>query len=292
MKKFDYHRPQTLKEAFRLMEKYKGRARYIAGGTDIIVRVKKGVAQPDALVSLRGINELRGVERGRGLTFGSMTLVRELESDPVFSTDFPALARAAAVLASPQIRNVATVGGNLANAAPSADCAPPLLTLEAQLTLEGPGGKREVSIDEFFQGPGRTCCDAIEIITRITVPAPANKTGMAFLKTGRVNQDIALANAAALLVMENSVCRKCRLAVGAVAPVPLRLKTVESAIEGRKIDDELLGQIGAMVEHEISPITDVRTTEDYRRVVTGVMVGRAIRQALQNVYPGGQEVLR
>lgn len=141
MKKFDYYRPQTLKEALRLMEKYKGRARYIAGGTDILVRVKKGVARPDALVSLRGISELRGIERGRGLSFGSMTLIRELERDPVFSEGFPALSQAAAMLAGPQVRNVATVGGNLANAAPSADCAPPLLVLEAQLSLEGPGGK-------------------------------------------------------------------------------------------------------------------------------------------------------
>lgn len=284
MKKFDYHRPQTLKEAFRLMEKYKGRAAYIAGGTDLIVRLKKGVARPDGLVSLRGINELRGIERNRAgpLTFGSMTLICELERDPVFSRDLPALSQAAAVLASPQVRNVATVGGNLANAAPSADCAPPLLALEAELTLEGPGGKREVPVDEFFQGPGRTRCDSIEVITRITVPAPAEKTGMAFLKSGRVNQDIALTNAAALLVMEDGVCRKCRLAVGAVAPVPLRLKGIESVIEGRQIDNELLVRVGEMVEQEISPITDVRASEDYRRVVTGVMVGRAIRLAKAN----------
>ena len=292
MKKFDYHRPQSMKEAFRLMEKYKGRAGYIAGGTDIIVRVKKGAAQPDALISLRGINELRGIEHGLGMSFGSMTLICELEKEPVFSKDFPALSQAAAVLASPQIRNAATVGGNLANAAPSADCAPPLLALEAQLSLEGPGGKREVLLDEFFQGPGRTCRDPMEIITRITLPPLEEKTGMAFLKTGRVNQDIALTNAAALLVMENGVCRKCRLAVGAVAPVPLRLKRIESEIEGRTIDDELLARVGGMVEQEINPITDVRAGEDYRRVVTGVMVVRAIRQALRNVSADGQEVFR
>ena len=294
MKKFNYHRPPTLKEAFRLMEKYNGLARYIAGGTDIIVRVKKGVARPDALVSLRGIDELRGIGRDSAgaLTLGSMTLICELEREPVFSKGFPALTEAAAVLANPQVRNVATVGGNLANAAPSADCAPPLLALEASLTLGGPGGEREVPMDEFFKGPGRTCCDPMEIISRITLPPLADGTGMAFVKMGRVNQDIALTNAAALVVMEDGVCRKCRLAVGAVAPVPLRLKGVEAMIEGRRIDDGLLARVAELVEREISPITDVRATEDYRRVVTGVIAGRAIRQALQNVYPGGQEVLR
>jgi carbon-monoxide dehydrogenase medium subunit len=294
MKKYNYHRPQTMQEAFRLMEKYEGLARYIAGGTDILVRIKKGVAQPDGLVSLRGISELRGIERTAGgtLTFGSMTLVRDIEREPVFTKDFPALAEAAAVLANPQVRNVATVGGNLANAATSADLAPPLLTLEAELTLEGPGGTRKIPADAFFQGPGRTSRGATEIITRITIPALAANTGMAFLKAGRVNQDIAITNGAALLVMEKGVCRKCRLAVGAVAPVPLRLKGVEAAIEGRKIDDELLGQVNGMVEREISPITDVRSTEEYRRIVTGVIVGRAIRQALRNVHPDGQEVYR
>lgn len=283
MKKFDYYQPQTLGEAFRLMEKFPGRARYIAGGTDVLVRIRQGVIQPDALVSLRGIKVLRGMECRGGVALGSMTLIRELERDGVVAKNYPALAEAARVLASPQIRNVATIGGNLGNAAPSADCAPPLMVLEAGLTLEGPGGIREIPVADFFQGPGRTLCDELEIVTRINLPLLPEKTGMAFLKVGRVNQDIAVTNAAALLVMEKGVCRKCRLAVGAVAPVPLRLKGVEAAIEGHKIDHELLGRVGSMVEQEVSPITDVRSTEEYRRVVTGVMVKRAIRQALQQV---------
>ena len=293
MKKYNYHRPKTLGEAFTLMEKYKGLARYIAGGTDIIVRIKKGAASPDALVSLRCVEELRGIERdGAGpLTLGSMTLLSELEKADVFSKGYPALSQAAALLANPQVRNVATIGGNLANAAPSADCAPPLLVLEAELTLEGPGGKKDIPVDEFFKGPGRTSCAPMDVITRITLPPLSGHTGTAFLKSVRVSQDIALTNAAALLVMENGVCRKCRLAVGAVAPVPLRLKATEAGIEGRKIDEDLMSRIGAMVEREISPITDVRASQDYRREVTGVLVARAIRQALRNIHPGG-EILR
>ena len=305
MHKFDYHQPQTLHEAFRLMENHKGRARYVAGGTDLLIRIKRGAIQPDALVSLRGIKELRGIERvsftqpqgsgakdrrDGGVTLGGMTLIRDLEKDPVFTGDYPVLAQAACVLASPQIRNVATVGGNLANAAPSADCAPPLIVLDARLTLEGPGGKRDVPIDDFFTGPGRTCCDDLEIMTRITIPPQAENTGTAFLKLGRVSQDIAVINVAALLVMEKGVCRKCRLAVGGVAPIPLRLKKVEKVMEGREVDDNLLDLAGGMVEQEVSPSTRTRARvrAQYRRVVAGVMVRRALRQALQCTVDAGK----
>lgn len=283
MKPFEYYQPLTLQEALRLMEKFQGRARYIAGGTDVIVRIKQGVIQPDALISLRGISELKGIEHRDGVAFGSLTLIRELEREPVFTRDYPVLAEAARVLANPQIRNVATIGGNLGNAAPSADCAPPLMVLEAGLTVAGSGGSREIPVADFFQGPGRTCCDASEILTRIRIPQRPSNSGMAFLKMGRVSQDIAVTNVAALVVMEQGVCRKCRLAVGAVAPVPLRLKKIEAVIEGRQISDDLLDRVSRMVEQEVSPITDVRSTEEHRRVVTGVLVKRAIQQALQNV---------
>jgi carbon-monoxide dehydrogenase medium subunit len=197
--------------------------------------------------------------------------------------DYPALARAASLLANPQVRNVATVGGNLSNAAPSADSAPPLMALEAVLTLEGPGGSREVPIDDFFAGPGQTCLQPTEILTRIAIPEKTPGTGTAFLKVGRVAQDIAIANAAALLVVKGKICTKCRLCAGAVAPVPLRLKRVEAALEGEEISPHLLEDVAAMVQEDVRPITDVRSTEAYRRIVSGVLVKRAITQALEHI---------
>lgn len=283
MKRFDYYQPQTLKEAFALMEKLRDNAKYIAGGTDLIVRIKQRVIQPEALISLRAIESLRGIKHNEGLSLGSMTLMRDVERDPAIARDYAALAQAVWVLANPQIRNMATVGGNLGNAAPSADCAPPLMVMEAQMVIEGPGGRREVPIESFFKGPGQSCMDPVEVLTEIKIPRKRQGTGMAFLKTGRVSQDISVANAAALLVMEKNVCRKCRLAVGAVAPIPLRLGEIEKVVEGKEINPNLLKQVEEIVQKEVKPITDVRSTEAYRRTISGVLVRRAIERSIKNL---------
>ncbi|MBC8466915.1 MAG: xanthine dehydrogenase family protein subunit M [Deltaproteobacteria bacterium] len=277
MKKFDYYQPESLKEAYGLMEKHGGNARYIAGGTDIIWRIKQGVIEADALISLRGIESLAGITLNGDLTLGSMALFRDIERDSAIISGYPSLAQAVSVLANPQVRNVATVGGNLCNGAPSADCAPPLMVLEAVLTLEGPGGKREVPVSDFFTGPGQTCMDRTEVLTQIKIPKMTPDSGTIFLKKGRVTQDIAIVNAAALLVMEGKVCRKCRLTVGAVASVPLRLTDVEELVEGQEIAPELLDRVQEMVEHAVTPITDVRSTEEYRRTMSGVLIKRAIK---------------
>ena len=277
MKKFDYYQPETLKEAYGLMEKHGGDARYIAGGTDIIWRIKQGVIQADALISLRRIAALGGIAVNGALTLGSMALFRDIERDSAIAEGYPSLTHAVSILANPQVRNIATVGGNLCNGAPSADCAPPLMVMEAILTIEGPGGKREVPIGEFFTGPGETCMDKTEVLTQVKVPQMGPDSGSMFLKKGRVSQDISIVNAAASLSMDGKVCRKCRLAVGSVAPVPLRLPGVEKVVEGQEIDQELLDRVGEMVEDAVSPITDVRSTEEYRRAISGVLIKRAIK---------------
>lgn len=288
MRKFEYYQPETLNDAWALMEKGKGKGkvRYIAGGTDILVNIKNRAIQPDALISLRRIKELSGIRRNRELMLGSMTLLRDLERDSSTAREYPALAQAVWAIATPQIRNVATVGGNLCNAAPSADCAPPLLVMEATVTLEGPGGRREVAVEDFFTGPGQTCMDSTEILTQVRIPSLKKHTGMAFLKLGRVSTDIAVVNAAASVTMDGKACSICRLAVGAVAPVPLRLHSVEQMIEGKEPSAELLDAAAKMVEKEVKPITDVRSTAEYRRITSGVLVKRAIEQAVKGAEEG------
>jgi len=283
MKKFDYFQPETLKDAYSLMEKTKGEAKYIAGGTDLIVNIKNRAIQPDALISLKRIKELTGINQNSDLVLGSMTLLRDIEIDSSIAQKYPALVQAVKALATPQIRNVATIGGNLCNSAPSADCAPPLLVMEARLTLEGPGGEREVAVEDFFKGPGQSCMDMNEILTKIMVTHPGENAGMAFLKLGRVSTDIAIVNAAACLTIEKKVCIKCRLAAGAVAPIPLRLRSVEKMVEGKDISPELLNEVAEMVEGEVKPITDVRSTEEYRRSMTRVLVKRAMEQAMKEL---------
>lgn len=283
MKKFRYFQPGDLSEAFNLMGEFEGKAGYIAGGTDVLVRIKQKDLRPEALISLRGIEALGSIEVDGDLTIGSMALLRDLEGDEDICSDYPVLSQAVRVLANPQVRNVATIGGNLCNAAPSADCAPPLMVMEAEVYLEGPSGKRTVPVGEFFKGPGETCLKPFEIMRSIRIPPAPPRTGMAFQKIGRVTQDLAIVNAAALLVMEGPVCRKCRVAVGAVAPVPLRLGRVEQMIEGQEIGPELLREVEMTVREEVKPISDVRSSEEYRREVAGVLVRRTISQALSGV---------
>jgi carbon-monoxide dehydrogenase medium subunit len=281
MQKFAYFQPESLPQAFRTMEQFKGAAEYIAGGTDILIRIKQKTVAPQALISLQKINTLRGISQNEDLVLGSMTLLRDIEQAADLKAKYPALPQAAALLANPQVRNVATIGGNLCNAAPSADCVPPLLALGAVAVLEGPGGRREIPLDDFFSGPGETCKDLLEILTCIRIPEPPAGALSAFLKTGRVHQDIAKVNAAVLLVMENKICRECRLAVGAVAPVPLRLKRIEQILPGRAIEPDLLEEAAAMAREDVAPITDTRSSAEYRRELTGVLVKRAILKALQ-----------
>jgi len=279
MKKFDYYQPESLKEAYQLMEKLKGEALYVAGGTDVIVKIKQKAIQPDALISLRRVQEIRDIKENGGVVIGAGVLFREIENSELIARNHEALWQASRVLANPQIRNVATIGGNLCNAAPSADSAPPLLAMEAEVELEGPGGSRKIMLEDLFKGPGETAMEPEEIMTRIVVPRQPANTATSFLKIGRVSQDIAIANAAALVTMEGGICKKCRLAVGAVAPVPLRLKSIEEKVEGQKIEEDLLQEVEKMVTEAVSPITDVRSTAQYRRAVSGVLVKRAIVKA-------------
>ena len=282
MKRYAYYQPQSLDEAFGLMKKYEGRARFVAGGTDAMIRVKQKVWQPEALISLRWIGDLRGIRKtDHALRLGSMTLWREIETDPLVTCFAPALAEAAPMVANPQIRNVATLGGNLCNAAPSADGAPPLMVMEAMVIIAGADGEREVPLSEFFQGPGRHAMATDEVLSAIVIPDLPAHSGTAFLKSGRVTQDIAVANVAVSVETAGSVCTKCRVAAGAVGPVPMRLTGVETFAEGKEITPELLLEIQAMAAREVTPITDVRSTEIYRRTVTGVMVKRALERALE-----------
>lgn len=280
MKRFDYYQPRSLEEAFEIKGGIKGVSRYVAGGTDVIIRLKQGAIKADALVSLRSVKELAGIRENGGISIGALTPFRDIERNDSIKRQCPALHRAVKVLANPQIRNVATIGGNLCNAAPSADCAPPLLVMEAALVLEGPKGRRSVALEDFFKGPGATGLASDEVLTEIRIPRPAEGSRSAFLKMVRVSQDIAKVNVAALLVLEGDVCVRCRLAAGAVAPVPMRLRDCEALVEGKRMDASLLEHLSDVASREVKPITDVRSTEEYRRHVTGVLVRRAIGEAL------------
>jgi len=201
---------------------------------------------------------------------------------PAVREHYPLLAEACETVAAFQLRSRATIVGNICNASPCADSVPPLMVMDAVLVLAGPGGKREIPLSDFFAGPGLILIEPPEILIEIKVPEMAPNTQMKFFEIGRLAQDIAVVNAAALLVMDNKKCVKCRLAVGSVAPVPLRLKKAETMMEGYELTPELLDHAAKAVEQEVKPISDVRSTAEYRRTVTGVLVKRAIQQAVSS----------
>lgn len=279
MSGYDYFKPGYLAELWDLSKKYPD-ARYIAGGTDLMVKIKKRLVKPAALISLRSIPQLAGIEIGETTRIGAMTTITDLIEHPKLETLFPVLIQAAKRLGSAQIRNVATIGGNLCNCSPCADTALPLLVLEARVTLTSPGGSREIKLSDFFQGPGESCLLPGEILTDIILDKPAPRTKAVFMKKGRVRMDLAIASLALLLEMEsdNRTCKKARAAAGSAAPTPLRLKEVEELFENAEISEAILAEAQQLTASCVSPITDIRASDSYRRRIVSVYLGRAARE--------------
>lgn len=273
----EYLRPATLAEAIRLQAATPG-ARFIAGGTDLWVRMRKGLEAPPALVSLRAVRELSGLDLGDPVRIGALVTLADLAGSAGIRERFPALAEAALAMGSIQIRNVATVGGNLCNASPAADLAPPLLALDARMVIRSAKGPRETALADFFQGPGRTALAPGEILEAVLVPCPGPGAKAAFLRQGRVKMDLALVSVAVLLEEAAGVLKGARVAVGAVAPTPRRLPEVEAILEGRRPEPERFAEAGRVAAGCVSPITDLRTSEEYRRHLVGVLVRRALER--------------
>ncbi len=284
MRRFEYYKPCSLEEAWELKAKTPD-SLFIAGGTDVLVSIKNDECRPKALISLRSIPGLTGIETDDAARIGPLTTISDILQHPELSRRYPVLVEAAKSLGSVQIRNVATIGGNLCNASPCADMALPLLVLDAIVRLQSPKEIREVPISEFFKGPAETCLSAHEIMTGILLEPPRKNMKTCFMKKGRVKMDLAVASVAVLLEMEGKRCRKARIAAGSVAPIPLRLHKVESMFEGAAVSSRTVAKAQKLAEDEIVPITDIRSSEEYRRQITGILMKRALERALERSQP-------
>lgn len=273
---FDYHRPKTLQEAWLLADA-DAEARFVAGGTDVMVRIREGKLAPSALVSLSGIAELARVELGPPIVIGAGLRVAELESHAGLARALPVLGQAATLLGSVQIRNVATLGGNLCNASPCADLAPPLLVHEARVRIASANGTRELPLASFFVGPRASVLGPGEILAAVVVDAPAPNARAVFLKKGRVRMDIALASIAVLVETDGLQCLKARVAAGSLGPCPLRLSKTEAILTGHPLDDRTIARAREAAAQEVRPISDVRTGADYRRHLAGALLERGLR---------------
>ncbi len=278
----ELHEPTDLAQAADLLARFPGRARLLAGGTDLIVDLKSARTSAEHLVSLNRIESLRGIENQSGLRIGAMTTIAEIERSPLIGGPFVALREAARQMASPQVRHLATIGGNIASAVPCADLPPVLGVLDAALVLWSPGGSRRVALTEFFIGPRQTIRREEELLVAILVPAPRPRFGAAYERFAlREGNSIAVASVAASLTLgRNDSITAARIMLGAVAPVPLPVRDAEPVLCGRRLD-EGIDRAAEVAMEAAQPISDVRGSAAFRRRLVGVLTRRALRAAHQ-----------
>jgi CO/xanthine dehydrogenase FAD-binding subunit len=310
MKKFDYLKPKTLDEALSLLNQHGKKAALIAGGTDVIVMIKQKTMSPGVLISLRGIRGLDQIQYDGTLRIGAMVTHRALEKSDLIRKEFSALSDAADALGSVQIRNVATIGGNICTAAPSADTATPLLVLGAQVKIKSLKEEKTISIEEFFMGPGETMLKKGEIVTELVIPKPLPNTGSAYWKhQRRLALDLPILGVSALLTLDKSrvscsdmlcttspissilhtmeqdelTCKDVKIALGVAAPVPVRATKAENLLREKKISDELLEEVAETASKEAQPRDTIRGEAWYRRDMIRVLVKRMAMKSIERV---------
>ncbi len=285
--RFEYFAPSSLEEALELLNKYGSEAKVLAGGTDLLVKMKMRVVEPKYVINIKKLKELSYIrDEGGEVRIGALTKWRELERSDVIMKYFPALYDAVKAMGGTQIRNMATIGGNLCNASPAADSAPPLMVLEARLILASREGEREVPITQFFKGPGKTVMRPDELLKEIIIPKPEPGTGSAFIKVARTAMDLAKISAATAVKVEDGRIKFARIAIGSAAPTPVRAWKTEEALKGKPFTPEVIRENVKLVETEISPIDDVRSTAFYRREVSKVIVEDALILSHERVVKG------
>jgi carbon-monoxide dehydrogenase medium subunit len=310
MKRFEYLKPKTLDEALALLNQFGKKATLIAGGTDVIVLVKQKNISPDVLISLQGIPGLDQIQYDGTLRIGPMVTHRAIEKSEWIRKQFSALADAVDVLGSVQIRNVATIGGNICTAAPSADTVAPLLALGAQVKVKGAKSERTIPIDQFFTGPGETVLLQGEILTEISIPSPPPNTGSAYWKHQRRQAlDLPILGVAVFLSLNKATvtcpdllcttspistvlhsleedelgCKEIRIALGVAAPTPMRATKAEALLRGKKISDELLEEVAETAAKEAQPRDSIRGEAWYRRDMIKVLVKRMAMKSIERV---------
>jgi CO/xanthine dehydrogenase FAD-binding subunit len=284
--KFQYHEPKNLDEAAGLMKELGEEASILAGGTDCLVNLKKRKIAPKHLVYLARIEGLKTIQRGPGsILIGACVTLADLREDGKIKEDFGGLFKAAGLLGSPLIRNLATTGGNIANARPAADLPPPLMAYDASIELKNTGGERILPLREFFLGPGQTVLQPGEILTRILLREPPPCSGGGYAKLGvRNSLEIAIVNVAAFIAMDDlgGEIREARIVLGSVAPKPILAPSAEAVLIGRKPKEEVFERAGIAAAEDAKPIDDFRASASYRREMVKNLTKKALQEAYEN----------
>ena len=284
---FDYHSPQSLDEALSLLKEHAGSAKILAGGQSLIPAMRFRLAVPSMLIDINRLDDLRYIEeRGDHLAVGAMTLENSLEDSSVVRSSYPLLYDTAVVIADPLVRNMATVGGNIAHADPANDHPATMLAYDATVVAKGPNGERTIPIDDFFTGLFENALGEDEILTEIRIPKPAANSGGAYIKMERKVGDYAISAAAVQLRLEGDTVKEARIGLTNVSAVPMRAKGAEAALVGKAASDAVLEAAGKAAAAECDPSADLRGSADYKRDLTRVLVKRSIQKAVARAKGG------
>lgn len=283
---FDYHEPTSLAEAVALGTRFGAAGRFLAGGTDLVVQIHRGKVAPRHVTSLHRVPELDVIHVDGRVVLGALVTHRAIERSPHFQGALRGLVEGAEVVGGHQIRNVGTVGGNVVNASPAADVVPVLLALGARTTCVGPEGERSLALDAFLLGPGQTARRPEELLTRIEFELLPPRSATAFLKAGRRKaMEISVVCVAACLTLDAGLerCLEARIALGAVAPTTMRARAAERALAGSVLTPDVLHDAGAAAAAECRPISDVRASAGYRRLLVETMVPRVVARCADRI---------
>ncbi len=282
--KFDYLEAKTIEETCSWLAKYKGKAKIIAGGTDLLVSMKRRELSPQYIINIKAIPELDYIHYadGEGLSIGALTTLQSIADSPIIKDKFGLLATACNKVGTPQVRNIGTIGGNICNGGPSQDAVPSLLVLEAKLRLVSVSGDRIMPIQDFFIAPFRTALDESELLTGIQIaPPPPQSAGSYHWLTKITTDDETLVGIAVLITADSAggLCQDIKIGLCSVAPTPIRAKRAEELLRGKRIEASLIEQVAELAAEETSP----RSRADYRRWMTRVLVTRAINEVWQKI---------
>jgi CO/xanthine dehydrogenase FAD-binding subunit len=282
LKTFQYHVPNSLEEACQLLFEFGSRGKLLAGGTDLLVKMKQKVLEPEHLISIGGIKGLKYIQDDKSaIRIGALTELQEIADSGIIRQKAPILADAASKVGSLQIRNRGTLGGNICNASPAADTVPPLLCLDAKVVVRGNSGKREIPLEKFFLGPGKVDLQPGEIVTEIVVPEPPSGTKGVYLKLGRrKGMDLSVVGVASLGRFRGDRFEMIRISLASVAPTAIRTTRAEHILMDGPVDPHRIVLGASEAASECQPISDVRGSEKYRKEMVRVLVEKAIRSVM------------
>ncbi|NLJ77089.1 MAG: xanthine dehydrogenase family protein subunit M [Peptococcaceae bacterium] len=279
---FEYYAPESVAEACQLLSQFGEKAKVLAGGTDLVVKMKNELLAPEVVVSVKNLEQLKKVEyvAGKGVRVGALCTHNDLVKSDVLKDKFASVANAAKQMANNQVRNRGTIAGNIVSAVPSADLPPILIALNATAKLVGAKGERTLAMEDVFTGPGKTVLANDEVLTEIFIPEQ-KMTGSNYIKFGlRKSGALAVVGVAVAVQVENGVIKDARVALGAVAATPVRAKKTEEFLKGKKVTDDVLAEAGVLASGECKPISDIRASAEYRTDLVRIFTKRALRKAV------------